>query len=91
MKLRTEWEKKERLLIKWFIKKFNAGSLPQEPFKFKSYSEVIDPSVYFQKIKDDIDRGPAGPRSMYKALFYDLMDLFMFIEEDFKKVHHSRI
>jgi hypothetical protein len=85
MKIKKEWSKKEKMLIKWFDKRFFEDRLPVEPFDLCQGRTVIGPQNFFDMLKKDIEAGPGSPRAQYGALCEDLKLLFFCLERDFRK------
>jgi len=72
------WSEEDKKLIDWFLN-LPESDYPKTPFFLRPGVRVID---FFSVLKEEIARGPEGPRTRYRALQGDI--------EDLKKVIESR-
>ena len=85
MKIKKAWSTKEKMLIKWFDKRFSEERLPVESFDLCQGRTIIGPQKFFNMIKKDIETGPDSPRAQYGALCEDLKLLFFCLERNHRK------
>lgn len=71
-----EWDAEDRELIDWYMN-LPEEEYPEIPFYLRPGVRVID---FFLVLKEEIERGPNGPRTRYKALQGDIADLRKYIE-----------
>lgn len=68
------WKAEEELWIEWFLSERN---LPCHPFYLKQSVQVVSSEKFYISLRQDIDRGPFGPRNLFGALVDDLKCLKM--------------
>lgn len=52
------WTTEQRELVSWFQEKIETGDLPQEPFRFSPWGDVVDPQGFYNYLLRHIGRGP---------------------------------
>jgi len=81
-----EWNQNEKKYIEWFNSEL---TLPRAPFELKLGVTICDSQKYLKSLKEDIDEGPTGPRSLFGALQDDLINLQRVAYSHIQTIKHN--
>jgi hypothetical protein len=65
-------------LLAWFA----TADLPMESYNLKPWCRIVDPARFYESLREDIARGPAGPHVHLGCVLTTLRSLREFVEQN---------